>query len=214
MATKFTLPILADASALSQLRALQQEFSAACNDVAALAAASRCWNRVALHHLAYRDVRERRQKLGSQMVCNAVYAVSMAARAVYEDPASPFCVANLGAAPLPIIYFKQDAPVYVDRRTLSVKGDRYSLFTLDGRLRFTLPDSEQVRSALQSMRLQEVLLAQAAGAFYLHFQFEETESAPVPVAPPRRANAYSGASGYSVVAGGPVNLRQTRGAKS
>jgi hypothetical protein len=57
-----------------QLRQLQQAFAAVCNALAPLVRETRCWNRVALHHMAYKQLRERFPELGSQMVCNAIYS--------------------------------------------------------------------------------------------------------------------------------------------
>lgn len=75
-AKRIVVRLAANPAQRERLEMLQKEFAAACNHVARLAAENRCWNRVALHHLAYRGVRERFPALGSQMACNAVYAVT------------------------------------------------------------------------------------------------------------------------------------------
>ena len=75
-----------------RLRALQVAFADVCNAIAPVVQSTRCWNRVALHHLVYRSMRERFPALGSQMICNAVYSVSRTARLVLQHPKSPWNV--------------------------------------------------------------------------------------------------------------------------
>jgi hypothetical protein len=88
-------------------------------------------------------LREKFPALGSQMVCNAIYAVSRTSRMVFQTPASPFNLTKLVGKPLPLLQFSESCPVYFDRHTLSIKGSKLSLFTLDGRMHFelTLPDN-------------------------------------------------------------------------
>jgi predicted transposase len=50
----------------------QKSFASACNQIVPFAIENRCWNRVALHHLCYYNVRENVSFLGSQMICNAI----------------------------------------------------------------------------------------------------------------------------------------------
>jgi len=149
-----------------RLRALQQAFAQACNLLAPVVREHRCWNRVALHHLAYRQLREALPALGSQMACNAIYSVCRAARLVFQHPKSPFHVGQWGEKPLPLLRFADNCPVYFDRHTLSVRNGRVSLFTLDGRLRFDLALRPQDEAAFHSMRLLEVVLAQREGGTY------------------------------------------------
>ena len=56
------------------LMQLQKEFNHVCNKIVPIAVENRCWNRVALHHLSYYQLRET-VDLGSQMVCNAIKTV-------------------------------------------------------------------------------------------------------------------------------------------
>jgi hypothetical protein len=72
---------------------------------------SRIWNRVTLHHLHYRSLREQFPSLGSQMICNAIYAVSRASRLVFQSPQSPFNLTKLGPKPLPLLHFNNSCPV-------------------------------------------------------------------------------------------------------
>jgi hypothetical protein len=151
------------------LRRLQEEFAQVCNAIAPLAQQTRCWNRVALHHMAYRQMRERFPNLGSQMVCNAIYAVSRTCRIIYQNPRSPFSMARVGAGRLPLVQFAPDAPVYFDRHTLSIKDDQASLYTLDGRVRFQiqLPASDLHR--LSEARVREIVLVRRGAHFALTF---------------------------------------------
>ena len=157
----------------ARLQALQRAFAQVCNALAPLVQASRCWNRVALHHLAYRQLRERFPEVGSQMVCNAIYSVSRAARLVYQHPQSPFNVGRGGGGvqpALPLLQFLPAAPVFFDRHTLSMKQNLLSMYTLDGRMRFqlTLP-AEQV-ALFERSRLREVVLSSRPdGQFVLAF---------------------------------------------
>lgn len=105
------IPLQTDAAQQQRLLELQQEFARACNAVAPLVQETRTWNRVALHHLAYRKLREAFPGIGSQMACNAIYSVSRAARLVYQTPGSPFHHSRLAGQPLPRLHFLDTSPV-------------------------------------------------------------------------------------------------------
>src|SRR5690606_6966320 len=81
---------------LERLVALQSAFADVCNALAPVVQRTRIWNRVALHHLAYKALREQFPGMGSQMVCNAIYSVSRHSRVIYQNPASPFHLSKLG----------------------------------------------------------------------------------------------------------------------
>ncbi|WP_211233985.1 hypothetical protein [Chitinilyticum litopenaei] len=151
-----------------RLQALQDEFSRACNIVAPVAQAQRCWNRVALHHLTYRTLRDQLPGLGAQMACNAIYAVCRAYRALYQMPAAPW---SGGDTPLPLVRFAKSAPVFFDRHTLTVKPGSLSLFTMEGRLRFQLTLSEQLTWRFANLRLREVILLGSGEDYSLRFIF-------------------------------------------
>lgn len=190
----------------ARLQALQQVFAQVCNALAPVVQQSRCWNRVALHHLAYRQLREQFPAMGSQMVCNAIYSVSRAARLVYQHPSSPFCVGRGGATAdvsLPRLVFMPGAPVYFDRHTLSIKPNQLSMYTLDGRMRFQLTLATEVVALFEQRRLREVLLTQRAdGQFVLGFVLaEKTEGTDADV--PEAADA----ARLPVLAETPANER-------
>jgi hypothetical protein len=157
---------------LARLEALQAQFVQACNFLAPLVAQTRCWNRVGLHHLAYRQLREHFPQLGSQMACNVIYSVSRAARKVYQGPSA---VARADGR-LPQMKFLSNAPVYFDRHTLSLKGGRLSLFTLDGRLKFQLNVSPEVEHTLATGKLKEVVMFQDAQGYVLRLAFGEGDA--------------------------------------
>ena len=171
------VPLNTNPQQFARLEALQIEFAKVCNVLAPEVRRSRVWNRVALHHMHYRNLREQFPSLGSQMICNAIYAVSRASRLVFQSPQSPFNVAKLGAKPLPLLHFNNSCPVYFDRHTLSIKSSKLSLFTLDGRMHFelTLPDSQLL--LFKVAKLREISLTRRLDGLYeLAFWLEAENS--------------------------------------
>src|SRR5207302_9731001 len=63
----------------ARLSALRTAYADACNRLVPLVQAARCWNRVALHQLGYRALRQQ-TSLGAQMACNAIFTVCKAYR--------------------------------------------------------------------------------------------------------------------------------------
>jgi hypothetical protein len=167
---------------LARLDALQQAFAEVCNALAPVVQQTRCWNRVTLHHLTYKALRERFPQLGSQMVCNAIYSVSRTSRLVFQHPGSPFNITKLADKPLPLVRFLPGSPVYFDRHTLSLKEGRLSMYTLDGRMHFQLELKAEDEARFHNEKLREIVLAKMAnGMFRLSFQFsdeQEPENAP------------------------------------
>ena len=152
-----------------RLEALQEAFAEVCNALAPVVRETRCWNRVGLHHLAYRQLRERFPKVGSQMVCNAIYSVSRTCRLVFQHPASPFNVSRFPDKALPLLRFQASAPVYFDRHTLSIRGSRLSMYTLDGRVRFQLDLAEADIQRFSTHKLREIVLDRVGESFRLSF---------------------------------------------
>ena len=184
------LPLHASPEQQVRLRALQVAFAQVCNALAPLVQQTRVWNRVALHHLAYRQLRERFPALGSQMVCNAIYSVSRTCRTVYQHPSSPFNLARLGDRPLPLLRFADSCPVYFDRHTLSLKAGQVSMYTLDGRIRFQLSLRPEDEAAFHAQKLREIVLSQQAnGGFELSCWFAEADGDNAAVTPPIAAVA-------------------------
>src|SRR5437868_1465491 len=100
MNSTLRVPLQASPEQAAKLRDLQAAFAQACNALAPLVQRTRIWNRVALHHMAYKPLREQFPQMGSQMVCNAIYSVSRHCRMLFQTPASPFHLAKLGDKPL------------------------------------------------------------------------------------------------------------------
>lgn len=166
-----------------KLLALQKGFSRLCNALAPTVQESRVWNRVALHHMAYRKLRQAYPEMGSQMVCNAIYSVSRAARLVYQTPGSPFHHAAFAGKALPRLQFSDSAPVYFDRHTLSLKGGHASMFTLDGRMRFELKLQPEVERSFHERKLLEIVLQRQGERFELLLIFGDAESQGVSAEP-------------------------------
>lgn len=173
MKSRILIPLTPTPEQHQRLVALQQAFAEVCNAIAPTVAQTRVWNRVALHHMLYKALRERYPALGSQMVCNAIYAVSRLSRVVYQHPASPFLASRQPAGPLPVLRFVDTAPVVFDRHTLSLKDGRLSMFTLGGRVRFELEVREADERTFRDCRLLEVELTRdPRERFTLRFSFE------------------------------------------
>ena len=154
------------------LSALADTYAQACNAIGPLAVEHRCWNRVALHHLAYYPVREQLPALGSQMVCQAVHRVADAYKALK---------ANKGIAkdkPVPAITFKPTS-VNFDKRTYSVKGDTLSLFTLVGRAKISFVCGQHQRNLLASGVPKEAKLVVRKGVWYFNLAINLPDVAPV-----------------------------------
>ena len=154
------IPLETTPAQVQRLLQLQQGFAQLCNALAPLVQQTRVWNRVALHHLAYRQLREAFPQMGSQMVCNAIYSVSRTCRLVFQSPSSPLHLDKLGDRPLPLLRFGANSPVYFDRHTLSIKAGQLSMFTLDGRMRFELALAPEVQQRFAQHKLREVVLQQ------------------------------------------------------
>jgi hypothetical protein len=166
------IPLNGTTAQINSLRTLQEAFAKVCNALAPLVQQSRCWNRVTLHHLSYKQLREQFPVMGSQMVCNAIYSVSRTSRLVYQHPQSPFNLNRLGSRPLPLLRFTNTCPVYFDRHTLSVKNGHLSMYTLDGRIRFLLALRPEDETSFHEGKLREIVLSRTAtDTFELSFLF-------------------------------------------
>ena len=163
----------------AQLCRLRSVFAQVCNELTPEVQRTGVWDRVSLHHLYYRSLREKYPQLGSQMVCNAIYAVSKVCRMIYQ---------NMGqlrrtGLPLPLFSFAPTCPVYFDRHTLSVLSSGLSLFTMDGRVRFALQMPNPELEWFKRAKLIEIVLQERSDhVFELSFQLGEpveTTAAPI-----------------------------------
>ncbi|MBW7901801.1 MAG: hypothetical protein H3C26_10005 [Rhodocyclaceae bacterium] len=176
------IPLDTSPAQRQSLHALQQTFAEVCNAVAGRALAQRCWNRVALHHLVYHEMRERFPDLGSQMVCNAIYSVSRACRLLFQNPQSPFHAPAAGNRPLPQVRFAPSAPVYFDRHTLSLRKGVLSMYTLEGRMKFRVNLNETQEAMFAHEKLKEICLSETGGRYALRFRLGSPNADETPAA--------------------------------
>jgi hypothetical protein len=162
-----------------RLQALQAAFAEVCNALSPVVQNTHCWNRVALHHLTYHELRSRFSNIGSQMVCNAIYSVSRAYRLILQHPNSPWNVTKNPKNALPRVIFLPDSPVYFDRHTLSLKGGQFSMYTLDGRMRFKLDLKAEDIARFQHEKLREIVMSKVAQGYQLSFWFSILDKSDV-----------------------------------
>lgn len=188
------VPLHTTAEQHARLCALRVVFAQVCNQLAPHVQQSRVWNRVALHHLHYRALRAQFPALGSQMVCNAIYAVSKMARLIYQHPQSPFNPALKPGAALPLLRFADSCPVYFDRHTLSIKPGQLSLFTMDGRMRFDVSLAQDQLALFDQAKLREIVLTERADrVFELSFHLDSADVADLPAGDAPAASSAQGA---------------------
>ena len=111
-----------DSVAIFETQAL---FSEACNAMVPFVQEHRCWNQVALHHHCYYKIREMMPQLGSQMICNGLRKVCSSYRALGIPRSEP----------VKAIQFRQRSSIHYCARTMTIREDWVSLFTIRGRIR-------------------------------------------------------------------------------
>ena len=168
-----SIPLTTAPEQVGKLIALQNAFALVCNALAPVVRDTRCWSRVALHHMMYRSLREQFPQIGSQMVCNAIYSVSRTSRLIFQAEQSPFNIERYSDKTLPLLQFLPTAPVYFDRHTLSLKPGSLSMYTLDGRMRFEVNLSAEDLARFKTLKLSEVVLNLTDEVFTLNFSFAD-----------------------------------------
>jgi putative transposase len=165
--TKRTASILieADAAAFSALVDVQAAYAKACNLLVPLVVKSRCWNKVDLHNAAYDWLRPK-TPLGSQMVCNTFRTVcgaykSMRSNGEIED-----------GEPVPVANFR-NASVHYDVRTFTMRGDKLSLWAIDGRVEVTLRPGKHQKRLLAWGKPKEAELVSRKGRMYFNLVLEK-----------------------------------------
>jgi predicted transposase len=161
-----------------KLHDLQKTFAMACDEAALFVNRSRSWHRVTLHHLAYKTIREKFPKLGSQLVCNAIHAVSKASKEIFQNPTSQWSEIAKSGKPLPILKFSETMPVFFDRHTLTLKNSELSIYTLDGRMSIQINLSDGIGKKLKSEKIKELSMHRLKNSFYLRFVFNEENYKP------------------------------------
>jgi hypothetical protein len=178
MPSSIQITLGVDAFAKERLDRLRLEFMQACNWLVPFVVAHHCWNRVALHHLTYHQLRASFPHLGSQMACNAIYSVCRSYRLLLTHSQSPFFGKSLKEGQLPQIQFLESSPVFFDRHTLSLQRNMLSLYTLEGRMRFAATLSEEDIAVFCEQKLREVqLMCNAAGVYQIHLTFSGDQGA-------------------------------------
>jgi hypothetical protein len=173
--SSLSIPLSTSPVQVEKLLALQEAFALVCNTLAPVVRDTRCWSRVALHHMMYRTLREQFPLVGSQMVCNAIYSVSRTSRLIFQSEQSPFHVQHFSDKALPLLQFLPTAPVYFDRHTVSIKPGSLSMYTLDGRMRFEVNLSPEDMLRFKTAKLHEVVLNRVNERFVLNFSFVAQE---------------------------------------
>ena len=141
----------------NMLLELQRAFVGTCNLIVPFAMENRCWNRVALHNLCYSTIREH-SPLGSQMVCNAIFAVCRA----YKNR-------NIQKSEeIPKIQFRKNASIHFDKRTYSIKGDQLSLYTLGRRIKVEMQMGDFQRHYFSQGVPKEAELVYKKGKWYFN----------------------------------------------
>lgn len=140
-----------------QFFALRDEFLDACNKIVPFTVEHRCWNRVALHNFCYSKLRAS-SKLGSQMICNAIFAVCKA----YKNK-------NIvKGETVPILQFHKNRSVHFDKRTYSLKDNTLSLYTLQGRIRVEMQMGSFQQAYFSKGIPKEAELTLKKGQWYFH----------------------------------------------
>src|SRR2546421_6519502 len=159
----------------ARLSALRTAYAEACNRLVPLVQAARCWNRVALHQLGYRPLRQE-TSLGAQMACNATFSVCKACRSQRALGRSP------QDTPVPPLSFHRTS-VHFDHRTYTLKGEAVSLNTLQGRMRVPLILGGYQRQLLASGLPKEAELVFRRGKWFFNLAVESADGERVASGP-------------------------------
>ena len=152
---KRTIAVKLNVSSLQReaLSELQEIFTEGCNQVAVVAALEKERNRVRLHHLCYRNLRQSLPKLGSQMCCNVIGKTAHCLKALTRPKQ---------------VLFKDGCSVHFDKRTYSLKQGVLSLFTLRGRIRIPLEISPYHKGFLDIGTPKEAELVRKGKRWFFH----------------------------------------------
>jgi putative transposase len=155
----------------ARLSALQKAYAEACNRLVPLVQENRCWNRVGLHRLGYRRLRQE-SSLGAQMTCNAIFSVCKAYR---SQKALGRMVPD---TPVPALRFNR-ASVHFDHRTYTLKDEAVSLNTLGGRMLVPMIVGDHQQRILQSGRPKEAELVFRQGHWFFNLVIESSDGESV-----------------------------------
>ena len=159
----------------ARLSALRSTYAEACNRLVPLVQEARCWNRVGLHRLGYRRLRQE-TPLGAQMACNAIFSVCKA----YRSQRALGRIAQ--GTPLPALSFNS-ASVHFDQRTYTLKGEAVSLNTLQGRIGVAMILGDQQRQILERGKPKEAELVFRQGHWFFNLVIESLDRESVASGP-------------------------------
>jgi IS605 OrfB family transposase len=140
----------------------QKSFANACNQAIPFVFENRCWNRVALHHLCYYQIRESIPSLGSQMVCNA-----------FQKVCSSYKVLKIKKSQeVPIVTFKDTGSVHYDKRTYSLKDNILSLYTVNGRIKCEYSTGDFQKEYLERGMIKEAELIRKGKRWFFNLSLD------------------------------------------
>ncbi|MBU2755286.1 IS200/IS605 family element transposase accessory protein TnpB [Acidithiobacillus sp. CV18-2] len=167
-----SLKLVATPAQAAKLAELSSVFAQACAVVVPFSVEHRCWNRVALHHLAYRSIRDQFPALGSQMACNAIHRVASAYKTLQANKR----IAKDKA--VPVIRFDRTA-VHYDHRTYSLREGAVSLFTMSGREVIAFSCGKHQANLMKSGDPKEAELVCRKGQWFFNLVLDIPDVAPV-----------------------------------
>lgn len=142
---------------------LKRSFVKACNDVSEVAVREGSRSRTLMHSLAYESIRTKYPELGSQLCCNAIYAVTK----IYKQV--DVAVKRRIVRP---IYFADSFPLIYDSRTVSFFEDRISIYTPKGRMHFSIDNGPELLTRIKKVGIKEVLMYKTDADVCLDIRFK------------------------------------------
>jgi IS605 OrfB family transposase len=178
---------------------LQELFTKGCNQVAAVAFLEKERNRIRLHHLCYRALRQSLPELGSQMCCNVIAKTATSLKAL-KSPKQ--------------VLFKRGCSVHFDKRTYSLKGGVLSLFTLQGRIRIPLEISKYHQRSLDAGTPKEAELVRRGKRWFFHLVLDPPDILPIEdgqaIGVDLGENVLAATSTGKLFGGGPLRAQRDR----
>lgn len=201
MKRTISIKLKMSADANQKLLDLQRNFVSACNEIVPFAMENRCWNRVALHNLCYSKIREK-LPLGSQMVCNALFAVCKAYKNKGIDKSET----------MPKVQFRKNASIHFDKRTYTIKGDFLSLYTLDKRVNVELKMGSFQKDYFLQGEPKEAELVFKKGKWFFNLVLDLPDPIPNPsqvlLGVDLGENNVAAMSNGKIISGGAIRARK------
>jgi len=144
------------------LKETMEAFNEACNSISEIAFQTKTFNNWQLHHLVYRDIRQK-FKLSAQMTVRAISKVADAYKVTKSVKAT----------------FDLHGAVVYDQRILSWKGlEAVSILTIEGRQKIPMQIGIYQQARIDKIRGQADLILHGGGQFYLVATIEVPEAEP------------------------------------